>query len=195
MRVSRIVAACVVPLLILLLGANAAERPRLTFTGLGDIHIGMSESRARALGFRLTSAGPWGEVGDDDYVACHYLDSAPGYPAIAVMINDHEVVRIDIGYRSLGENWMSLSGARIGMSEQELAAIYGDWLQISPHPYLDEAGSYLSLTSSDGRYAMIFETAAEDFDADALQAGNQPRLVTAFRAGRSGPVGYIEGCA
>ncbi|WP_417593362.1 hypothetical protein [Parasphingorhabdus sp.] len=40
---------------------------------------------------------------------------------------------------------------------------------------------------------MIFETAAND--VDVMEIGSQPKLVTAFRAGLAGPVGYIEGCS
>ena len=66
---------------------------------------------------------------------------------------------------------------------------------MSGHPYLDEAGSYLTLTSGNGKYAMIFETAVKDMDANAMKNRDQPKYVTNFRAGLAEPVGYIEGCA
>lgn len=192
---SRALTLCLAPLFFLILGANAQERPRLTFAGLGDLRIGMSAEQAKGLGFRLTGSGPWGEVGDPDFVACHYLDSSPRFPGVAVMLSDNQVVRIDIGFRSGAENWQSLSGAKIGMPQTEVKAIYGDWLKVSRHPYLDEAGAYLTLTSSDGEYAMTFETSVEDFNGETEDAKSQPKYVTDFRSGLAGPVGYIEGCA
>ncbi len=193
---SRFLALLAAPVLLLLLpAADAPDRPRLTFKGLGDVRIGMSSEQVKALGFRLTTSGPWDEIGDDYFVSCHYLDSSPKFPGIALMMSDDRVVRIDITFGSGGEGWKSLSGAGIGMSEQELEAIYGDWLQTSGHPYLGEAGSYLSLTSSDGKYRMIFETAAKDMSADGLGDKDQPKFVTDFRAGLTDAVGYIEGCA
>lgn len=192
---SRAFVLCLAPLFILLLGANAQERPSLTFTGLGDIRIGMTSDQVKALGFRLTASGPWGEVGDPEFISCHYLDSAPRFPGVAVMMSENRVVRIDIGFRGGAENWQSLSGAKIGMSQAEVKAIYGDWLQISGHPYLDQAGSYLTLTSSDGRFAMTFETSVKDLGTDNSLVKDRSKFVTDFRAGLAGSVGYIEGCA
>ncbi|WP_417620547.1 hypothetical protein [Parasphingorhabdus sp.] len=182
-------------LLQLSLGANGNDKPRLTFMGLGNIRIGMAEENLKTLGFRLTSQGPWGEVGDPDFRACHYLDSAPNFPGVAVMINEGKVVRIDIGFRSSAENWQSLSGAKIGMTEASVSEIYGDWLKISGHPYLDNAGSYLTLTSSNGKYAMIFETSVGNMTDKGMEEKIQPKYVTDFRAGLAGPVSYVEGCA
>ncbi|MEO9599016.1 hypothetical protein [Parasphingorhabdus sp.] len=192
---SRAFSFCVAPLLLLLLGANTQERPRLTFAGLGDIQIGMTSDQVKALGFRLTSSGPWEKIGDPEFVACHYLDSSLSFPGVAVMMSDNQVVRIDIGFRSAAENWQSLSGAKIGMSQTDVKAIYGDWLQISRHPYLDDAGSYLTLTSSDGQYAMIFETSAKDMTGNVVDAKTQVQHITDFRAGLADYVRFIEGCA
>ena len=194
---NRLIALLAVPLMVLLVAGNGPEKPRLTFQGLGDVRIGMSSKQVKQLGFQLTSSGPWDEVGDEYFVSCHYLDSSPKFPGVALMMSDDRVVRIDITFNSGAEGWQTLSGAKIGMSEKEVAAIYGDWLQSSEHPYLGSAGSYLSLTSSNGKYGMIFETAAEDMSAEALEDKNndQPKFVTDFRAGLSDAVGYIEGCA
>ncbi|MEP6010479.1 MAG: hypothetical protein ABJ237_04190, partial [Parasphingorhabdus sp.] len=149
----------------------------------------------KALGFRLTSTGPWDKVGDPTFISCHYLDSAARFPGVAVMMSNNQVVRIDIGFRSGVENWQSLSGVKIGMALADVKSIYGDWLQIRRHPYLDEAGSYLTLTSSDGRYAMIFATSVKNMTDENEGATEQSQYVTDFRAGMAEPVNYIEGCA
>ena len=171
-----------------LLVNTTTARPRLTFEGLGPIRIGMNVEQVRKLGFRLTTGGPWSN--EEERFSCHYLDSAPGFPGIALMMNDDRLVRIDVHDDKKTRQWKSLSGAATGMSEAEVGDIYGDWLKKSGHPYLDEAGSYLTLTSSDGKYAMTFETALKDIDNEGVT-----KFVTDFRAGLAEAVGYIEGCA
>jgi hypothetical protein len=119
------------------------------------------------------------------------------------MINEGKLVRIDIGPDDARVKWRTLSGAMIGITETEVAAIYGNRLQIGDHPYLGDAGSYLVLPSSDRRYRMIFETATPD-ESEAIgqetssarsREPNSKKRVTDFRAGLAGPVGYIEGCS
>ncbi len=167
--------------------AKVAERPRLTYTGLGDVKIGMSETRVKALGFKLTQTGPWDKIGGEYYNDCHHLDSAPNYPNVAVMISQQKVVRIEIDYNAPSGLWKSYSGATNGMTDDEVLKIYGKKVKRKPHPYSGDAGSYLTLTKQDGRYSMIFETGLVD--------GKQPKRVQGFRSGYSLPVGYIEGCA
>lgn len=177
----------------ILLTGNSAPNARLTFEGLGPIRIGMTVKQVEAIGFALTTGGPWSD--EEEKFQCHYLDSAPNYPDIALMMNKDRLVRIDVAFGSAPGRWKSLSGAMIGMSEQDVHALYRDWLTISPHPYLGDSGSYLSLTSSDDDHAMIFETAALD-QADTQIAGEKPtKYVTNFRAGLKDAVSYIEGCA
>jgi len=194
MRVKPLLTVLVLPSLFLALAANGPEQPRLTFKGLGEIRIGMTPTEAKRLGFQLTTGGPWGEIGDADFIACHYLDSAPNFPDIALMVNDNRVVRIDVALNS-DHGWQSLSGAKIGMSETEVADIYGNWLKITGHPYLDEAGSYLTLKSSNDLHAMTFETSVKDMNGEGLKIKRQPKYVTDFRTGFADAVGYIEGCA
>ncbi len=184
----------------LLLSAAPAERPRLTLQGLGEIRIGMKEVTLLKRGFRPET--PYGGPSDYEYSSCHYLTSDL-YPDVGFMINDGRLVRIGI-YKDYEKQreipWQSLSGVRIGMSETEVAAIYGDWLKMDYHPYMDKAGSYLILNSSDSRYKMIFETALDDsgdekLASDSRKGPNPAKKVTSLRAGFSGPVDYIEGCA
>lgn len=177
----------------ILLTGNSTPNPRLSFQGLGPIRIGMTVQQVKALGFKLTTGGPWSN--DDERFYCHYLDNAPDYPDIALMMNEDQLVRIDIAHGSKPGLWKSLSGAMIGMSEEEVRAIYGDWLKESTHPYLQDSGSYLSLTSSDGRYAMTFETAVENQASVTETNEKQTKYVKDFRAGLKVAVGYIEGCA
>ncbi|MEE9432825.1 MAG: hypothetical protein V3V15_01125 [Sphingorhabdus sp.] len=169
------------------LATAGSERARLTYTGLGDVRIGMSNAQAKALGFKLTTSGPWDEVGGDYFVSCHHLDNAPDYPDVALMMSQDRVVRIEIGYDAPPGFWRSYSGATNGMTEADIRKIYGSKMKREAHPYMDEAGSYLTLTSRGGRYAMIFETGRDD--------DKKSKRVQGFRSGLVLPVGYIEGCA
>ncbi|WP_422344775.1 hypothetical protein [Parasphingorhabdus sp.] len=176
-----------------LLTGNNVSNPRLSFQGLGPIRIGMTVEQVKTLGFKLTTDGPWSN--EEERFSCHYLDSAPDYPDIALMMNEDRLVRIDVSYGSDPGLWQSVSGARVGMSEQEVRAVYGDWLVSSAHPYANDSGSYLSLTSSDGTYAMIFETAVDGTRRETEDPKSQTKYVSNFRAGLKAAVGYIEGCA
>lgn len=64
------------------------------------------------------------------------------------------------------------------MTEEEVKRLYPQ-AAVERHPY-DDAGHYLRLMSCDRQYGMVFET--------------NGRVVTSFRSGKLGPVGYIEGC-
>ena len=184
----------ILPAAFLIFSGSVDQKPRLTFDGLGAIKIGMTAPQAKNLGFKVSASGPWGEEDSADFIACHYLESAPDFPGVFLMMSEGRVVRIDIDSRG-DIGWQSYSGAKIGMSESDVKAIYGNWLKVSGHPYLGDAGSYLQLNSSNGKYAMIFETAAKDMSAEALENPGQEKYVTDFRAGLTDSVGYIEGCA
>jgi len=204
---SRILTTMVALLALLLLGANSEERPRLTFQGLGDIYVGMTIAQLKAKNFASDSM--YEGQPPEEYNSCHYMTNGRDYPGVGIMINDGRLVRIDIDngrdpaptesngiYKPIPvQVWKSFSGAQIGMSEREVKAIYGDWIKTSGHPYLGEAGSYLRLDSSDGKYAMIFETAVKDMSAEALENPDQEKYITDFRAGLADAVGFIEGCA
>jgi len=191
----------------LLLSAAPAERPQLTFEGLGKIRIGMTIAQLKAQDFASDSM--YEGQSRAEYDGCHYMSNGRDYPGVSFMINDGHLVRIGIYKESDASppesngiytpkavpTWKSLSGVGIGMSESDASAVYGDWLKISGHPYLDSAGSYLRLDSSDGKYAMIFETAIKDMSGDGSKNGDQEKFITSFRSGLAGPVSYIEGCA
>tara|TARA_R110000850_G_scaffold265766_3_gene395743 strand:+ start:40071 stop:40670 length:600 start_codon:yes stop_codon:yes gene_type:complete len=183
---------------LLLLGATD-EKPRLAFQGLGSIEIGTSEAVLQKRGFSDPYRSAHSQA-DEEYAACHYLSNETEYPGVHFMINEGRLVRIDIGENDAGIMLKSLSGASIGMTETEIVSLYGDWIKIDRHPYLDAAGSYLILDSSDGRYKMIFETATSDGSGEQLSSKpsggpNANKRVTDFRAGLAGPANYIEGCS
>jgi hypothetical protein len=189
----------ILPLVLVCLAGAVGEQPRLTFKGLDPAQIGMSEAELKQLGFSDTYR-PADWQTDEDYAACHFLTKEAGYPGVRFMINEDMLVRIGIGPNDAGVKWQTLSGATIGMTETEVASIYGNWMKIDYHPYLGDAGSYLMLASSDGRYQMIFETATPDGSGEKFFSVRLKRLdakkrVTDFRAGLAEAVSYIEGCS
>ena len=187
------------PLASLCLAGAVDPTPPLTFEGLGTVRIGMNERELQALGFKDPNEPPDWQA-DEEYLACHYLANEQGYPGVGFMINDHKLVRIDIGPNDAGVKWQALSGAMIGMTETEVVSVYGNWMSMDDHPYLGDSGSYLLLQSADGQYKMIFETATpegsgEEFASAPARGPSSEKRVTGFRAGLAGPVDYIEGCA
>ena len=94
------------------------------------------------------------------------------------MITEGRVSRIDI----TSSNYSSLSGAKIGQTEQQVIKLYANQLKITRHHY-DENGHYLTFVPKDKRdktYRMVFET--------------NGRSITEFRAGKRPEVEAVEGC-
>ena len=70
-------------------------------------------------------------------------------------------------------------GARVGMAEPAVKALYGGRLSVEPHHY-DADGHYLVLFSDDRSRALVLET-------DGAR-------VTLARAGEARAAQYVEGC-
>ena len=111
---------------------------------------------------------------------CWYLrygDRNARGPGFQLMIIDGRVARIEI---ARGSTLHTLSGARIGSSEAELAALYGARLEGQPHKY-DEHGRTLTYRSSDGAHGLRFETSSG--------------RVTTIQSGPWKHLNYVEGCS
>ena len=88
------------------------------------------------------------EEGDCNY---WYL---PGRPGLALMVVGGRVVRIDVERPA----YRTASGARVGMREAEIRAIYGAALRVEPHPYTGPEGHYLIYRARAEPYGLILET-------------------------------------
>ena len=120
----------------------------------------------------------------DESPACWITRRADGRdPGIAYMVVDGRIRRIDVQPHSgQGPAVTSPEGAGIGTSERTVLRTYGARLRVEPHPYTGaDGGRYLTVSASDGRSGLIFET-----------YGGQ---VTDFRAGLRPELGYVEGCS
>lgn len=156
-----------VAILSLSAAATAASSWCLGMGGLGPIRAGMPVEQALGLADFSGSERrkPAGE--------CWYLRHGSDF---ALMIIDGEVARVELQGSS---KLRTFSGAHIGTTEAELAALYGKRLDVQPHKY-DPAGHTITMKSSAGDYGLRFET-----------SGGK---VTAIQAGSWQHLHYVEGC-
>lgn len=112
----------------------------------------------------------------DDESDCYYLNTSSEDPesSPSFMVNDGTVARVDIS----NAVHMTEAGAKVGDTEARIKELYGKAVEVSRHEYVD--GHYLTVTSKDGKFAIVFET--------------DGKVVTYIRAGRALEAGYIEGC-
>lgn len=145
---------------------------RLSTSGLGSVRVGMSVSRAEDVArIELARQGTGIE-------GCTYYQPE-GLDGVAFMVVDGEVARVDISASS----FPTLSGVRIGDSEDRVRSVYGSRIDVSRHEYVP-AGHYLTfvpLDPDDRDHRMVFETDGSK--------------VTQMRAGKLPEAEYIEGCA
>lgn len=143
----------------------------LTLNGIGDLRIGMPVATLRRMGAR-------GEAYPDEDVDCSYWRT-PRWPGIAMMVSGGRVVRIETTDR----RYRTASGARVGMAEAGIRALYGRAMRVEPHHYTGPEGHYLIYRTRGAPLGMIIETDAETHRA------------TTIRVGTWQAVQLIEGCS
>ena len=144
------------------------------FDGYGDMRFGMTAAQARqAWGGELK--GNAAEAGGTCY---HLSPKWAKVPAeLAFMIEDDKFVR----YSSEDAKLVAPGGGRIGMTLDEINALYPGRVEQQPHKYSD--GKYLRIKDAAGGDAvLIFET-------------DDKGKVEEFRVGVPPQVDYVEGCA
>jgi hypothetical protein len=147
---------------------------RLTTRGFGPARVGMTaDELSAALGTKVIVDAPL-----DEGENCQYAKAERGLDGVAFMMIDGRVARVDVE----SKEYATASGARVGMTEREVKALYRGRLRVSPHHYTD--GHYLTYVPRDARdknYRVVFET--------------DGKVVTGVRVGRLPEVEYVEGCA
>lgn len=143
----------------------------MTMRGIDNLRIGTPVAALRAMG--ATEERYPGEEID-----CAYWRT-PRWPGLAMMVSGGRVVRIE----TEDPRYRTASGARVGMAETEIRAIYGARMSVEPHPYTGPEGHYLIYRARGEPYAMIVETNAENGRA------------TSIRVGSWEAVQLIEGCS
>ncbi|MGF1568290.1 MAG: hypothetical protein ACFCVD_09510 [Nodosilinea sp.] len=146
----------------------------LKTTGLGAIRIGMSLDEVAAAGFTLA---PVQGVGSGE---CQFYRIQDHSEPIGLMAVDDRILRIDVGPGSLTQ---TLSGAKIGSSEQDLVNLYGDQLEATANPVtLGKTIVFKPKDPGEDIYRLVFET------------DDRGRVVQ-YRAGQFPSVTWPEGCS
>jgi hypothetical protein len=140
MRMSAVLAGA------LLAGSPATDM--MTLDGVGALRIGLTVQALRTR-FRAEAGEPHPDPGVD----CAYWRS-PLYPALQLMISGGRLVRIE----TEDPRYHTPSGARTGMSEVELRALYGRRMRVEPHPYMGPEGKYLIVQARSEPLGLIVET-------------------------------------
>lgn len=146
--------------------------PRLTLRGLGPIKIGMTLAEARKA---LSDPLKLEYAGSED---CFYTTPSNMPEGIAFMVTDGCISRIEISSPA----YASLSGARVGQTQEQLMAMYKGKLKKTRHTYIEE-GFYLTFVPQDAedqQYRMVFDT--------------DGKHVLGIRAGKLPEVEFVEGC-
>ena len=158
--------------LIVAAAAQAADATwRTRVDGIGPVRIGMTRGEAeRAAGLPLSDDRELGSA------YCYYLDFTRGIKGVIFMLTEGRIARVDV----LAPGYATVSGARVGDTEDRLQEIYGARATVEPHKYLGAAGHYITVRSGDGRYAVQFET--------------RHGRVIRFRAGKFPEVALVDGC-
>ncbi len=155
--------------------AKLTKESKVAIDGIGPIRVGMTVSEASvAAGTKLVSTGYSGAPG------CFYFRPQNSPKDVAFMVIGDRIARVDIWRNS---PVTTISGARIGDTEERIKSLYPGRIQVSQHSYVPK-GHYLTFVPkdpSDKNYRIVFET--------------DGKRVTEYRAGKLPEVQYIEGCS
>jgi hypothetical protein len=160
-----------VPILAIALIGAAPAPEVMGLGGLGPLRIGLSTADLRGR-FRAVAGEPY----PDPEVDCAYWTS-PLYPGIQMMVSAGRLVRLE----TEDPRYRTPSGARVGMTERQVRALYGSRLRVEPHPYMGPEGKYLIVRGRGEPLGLIVET----WDGRARS----------MRVGYWRSVQLIEGCS
>jgi len=150
------------------------EDAEVRLTGIGPLQIGMTlEAATDALGLPLVPIGS--NLGGD----CAYYQPDAVSQALGLMVVDNRVIRVDVWP---GSSLETVSGAKIGSTDEELKAFYPGQIEAMPNPYTQ--GEFLTLVPQDPElalYRLVFETDATG-------------KVVQYRAGQFPAVTWPDGC-
>jgi serine/threonine protein kinase len=140
--------------------------------GIGPVLAGMTKSEAEDAGdIKLRSEG---------YVtgSCGYF-TTDSLPDVGFMFNKGTLARIDV----MNSEIATLSGIRVGDSEDAVLQAYGDDLKREANFYDPNNGSYLTYVPDDqaDKHRVLFDVIEGE--------------VVNIRAGRLPEINYVEGCA
>jgi hypothetical protein len=143
----------------------------MSLSGLGPLRIGLPAAELRT---RFGAIA--GEAYPDPEVDCAYWTS-PLFPGIQMMVSGGRLVRLE----TEDARYRTPTGARVGMAERRVRALYGSRLRSEPHPYMGPEGKYLIVRGRGEPLGLIVET----WDGRARS----------MRVGYWRSVQLIEGCS
>lgn len=143
-----------------------------SYAGYRDTRFGMDEAAFRAA---------WKEplAGSADGEACYFLwPTTAAVPSdFAFMFEGGKFVR----YSTEKDIETAPGGGKVGMMEEQIAALYPGRIEEQPHKYVD--GRYLRIKSDTGDHGVLI------FEAD------DKGTVTSWRVGVEPQIDYVEGCS
>jgi hypothetical protein len=131
----------------MLLAASPAPEV-MTLRGLGPLRVGLDTAQLRA-----RFEGVEGEPYPDPEVDCAYWTS-PLFPGVQMMVSGGRLVRLE----TQDGRYRTPTGARPGMTEKAIRALYGGRMRIEPHPYMGPEGKYLIVRARSEPLGLIIET-------------------------------------
>lgn len=165
--------------------AQLTEQSKLAIDGIGPIRVGMTVAQAEDSARTQLVGGGEG--------SCYHLRPQSEPQGLALMVisdrqdgrrdrDQDRIARVDV---YPGSRVTTLSGAKIGDTEEQIQSLYPGRIQVSPHNYTGyRGGHYLTFVpqdEADRNYRLVFET---------LKG-----RVTTFRSGKLPEVEFVEGCA
>jgi hypothetical protein len=151
---------------------KATDETLAHYDGYGDLRFGMEEvAFDQAWGGKLNGA-------PDADSSCFYKSPASVTLSrdFGFMLENGRFVRYDVG----SDKETAPGGGKVGMSEEQIRALYGTRVETRPHKYVDGA-KYLRIAAPAGNAVLLFET-------------GEHGKVTRWRVGVPPQVDYVEGC-
>lgn len=158
----------------ILVEESVFEEAEVRLTGIGPLQIGMTlEEATDALGLPLVPLGS--NISGD----CAYYQPDAVSQSLGLMVVGNRVIRVDVWP---GSSLATVSGAKIGSTDEELKAFYPGQIETMSNPYTQ--GEFLTLVPQDPElalYRLVFETDATG-------------KVVQYRAGQFPAVTWPDGC-
>jgi len=156
-------------------GASLTQSSKLSTVGLGPVRVGMTVAEAEAAAGMKLPGEPDPAISPD----CYFVEPESGIPGVGFMVNEGRIGRVDV-YAS--GTVTTQSGARIGMTEQEIIALFPDRIEESFEYRVDgKALVFVPVDEVDRDFRVVFE----------VDGG----FVTGMRGGILPAVQLNEGCA
>jgi hypothetical protein len=154
--------------------AGLSAFSQVSTQGIGAIKIGMTIAQAAKVAkIKLITEN------SDSTATCVYYQPAQKSLGVSFMVTDGIISRIDITNPQI----TTLSGAKIGNSENRIRAIYGNRIQTKSHKYLDR-----------GHYLIFVPRDLKDRDRQIIFETDGSKIIN-WRVGKAKEVAWVEGCS